>query len=70
MPAGVRPDSPLRGDTNWLSTRPSRSVDKRWRSLVVSGWFRQVRLSRTPKWCFPSGACGTREAGGAVAESL
>ena len=29
FPAGVRLDSPSRGDTNWLSTRSSRFVDQR-----------------------------------------
>ena len=38
-------------------------------SLVVSGRFSQVRLSRTPVWCL-SGACSTQEADGNVAETL
>ena len=35
--AGVRPDSPLRGDTNWLSIRLSMLlVEKRWQ--LGCGW--------------------------------
>ena len=66
---GVRRDSPSRGDINWLSTRPSRLIDKRWQLGCVSRQFRQVRLSRTPVWCL-SEACSTREPGDHVAESL
>ena len=32
----VRPDSPSKGDTNWLFTRPSQLVDKRWQLDCVS----------------------------------
>ena len=34
----------------------------------MSGWFHEVRLSRTPFWC--SAGCALREAGDTVAQRL
>ena len=69
VPAGVRLDSPSRGDTNWLSPRLSRLVAKRWQLGYIRIASPGTPLPNANLVSVGRGR-GKREAGDTVAASL